>query len=135
MGILETRWGYPIPVGYGFGLSFLSPLEFGMGLGKPELYGFGFGFGEGKTRPRPAPLPCLLVKVVHRSISLDESPVPRGRGPSSPEFGASSGIKWFQSSPKCSCRESNRGPPYQVQLQSPLNQLTFGKSTFIFLHR
>jgi hypothetical protein len=39
----------------------------------------------------------------------------------------SSGIKWFHSPPKCSCGESNRGPPYQIQRQSPLNQLTFGE--------
>ncbi|PNX74129.1 hypothetical protein L195_g030044 [Trifolium pratense] len=36
-------------------------------------------------------------------------------GPSSPEFGASSSIKWFQSPPKCSCGGSNRGPPYQIR--------------------
>ncbi|PNX81774.1 hypothetical protein L195_g037799, partial [Trifolium pratense] len=46
-------------------------------------------------------------------------------GLSSSEFGTSSDINWFQSPPKYSCGRSNRGPPYQVQRQSPLNQLTF----------
>ncbi|GAU30124.1 hypothetical protein TSUD_360170 [Trifolium subterraneum] len=36
----------------------------------------------------------------------------------------SSGIKWFQPHLDRSCGGSNRGPPYQVQRQSPLNQLT-----------
>jgi hypothetical protein len=36
------------------------------------------------------------------------------------------GIKWFQPPPDRSCWGSNRGPPYQVQRQSPLNQLTIG---------
>ncbi|PNY08817.1 bifunctional purine biosynthesis protein purH [Trifolium pratense] len=40
--------------------------------------------------------------------------------------GVSSDIKWFQPPPDRSCGGSNRGPPYQVQRQSPLNQLTIG---------
>ncbi|PNX97295.1 hypothetical protein L195_g020521 [Trifolium pratense] len=52
-------------------------------------------------------------------------------GPSSPEFGAIFGIKWFQSPPKCSCGTSNCGSSYQVQRQSPLNQLTFDYAGFI----
>jgi hypothetical protein len=35
----------------------------------------------------------------------------------------SSGIKWFQPPPDFSCGGSNCDPPYQIQHQSPLNQL------------
>ncbi|PNY15697.1 3-phosphoshikimate 1-carboxyvinyltransferase chloroplastic-like [Trifolium pratense] len=69
---------------------------------------------------------------VEHSANWDKFLVHGGEGgPSSPEFRASSGIKWFQSPPKCSCGISNRGPPYQVQRQSPLNQLTFGSREYI----
>jgi hypothetical protein len=58
------------------------------------------------------------------------SPSDLGEGsPSSLEFEVNSGIKWFQSSFKCSCRGSNRSSPYQIQRQLLLNQLTFGNVT------
>jgi hypothetical protein len=49
--------------------------------------------------------------------------IPREMGPNNSEFGASSDIKWFQCPPKCNCGGSNYGPPYEVQRQSPLDQL------------
>jgi hypothetical protein len=38
--------------------------------------------------------------------------------------GISSGIKWFQPPPDRSCGGLNRGPSYQVQRLSQLDQLT-----------
>jgi hypothetical protein len=39
------------------------------------------------------------------------------------------GIKWLQPYPDRSCGKLNCGPPYRVQRQSPLNQLTIGSLT------
>jgi hypothetical protein len=46
-------------------------------------------------------------------------------------FGVSYDIKWFQPSPGRSCGRLNCGPSYQVQCQSPLNQLTIGSTYFL----
>ncbi|PNY00637.1 hypothetical protein L195_g023922, partial [Trifolium pratense] len=41
--------------------------------------------------PKPFPMTGVQKKILGEG------------GPSSPEFGGSSGIKWFQSPPKCNC--------------------------------
>jgi hypothetical protein len=96
---------------------------------KVEILNLGYGGGlmltGGRRRGRTAysfslQMGTLTQIYIHTYIVLVLSP------PIESGSGVSSGIKWFQPPPDRSCGGSNRGPPYQVQRQSPLNQLTIG---------
>jgi hypothetical protein len=63
------------------------------------------------------PLCQCCLSEISQTFFLFSSPVES-------DSEVSSGIKWLQPPPDCSCGGSNRGPPYQIQRQSPLNQLT-----------
>ncbi|CAJ2659012.1 unnamed protein product [Trifolium pratense] len=53
MGIPETRWGYPIPVGYGFGVIIFIPARIWDGF---WVWVWG---GQNSSPPRPIALPKL----------------------------------------------------------------------------